>query len=178
VSFTIKTATVPSAYAVEPIRVRMIRPGIGNVATGLGASGYVTPTRAGGLQTFPVRLPIASGDEIGFDDAVTNGQLYPFYDNPFGPTCVAIASPRLAASGAVTTECNADWELLLRGRVEPDADHDAWGDETQDRCMGRSGPNNGCPLTHKKKCKRKKHRAHSGAAAAKKKHCKKRKNRS
>ena len=29
--------------------------------------------------------------------------------------------------------------------VEPDADHDGFGDETQDQCPGVAGPINGCP---------------------------------
>jgi hypothetical protein len=61
----------------------------------------------------------------------------------------------------------------LAAIVEPDADHDTFGDETQDKCVGVAGPLDGCPAptnTTKKKCKKKKH--HS-AVAAKKKHCKK-----
>jgi hypothetical protein len=30
--------------------------------------------------------------------------------------------------------------------VEPDADGDGFGDETQDKCIGVGGPDNGCPV--------------------------------
>jgi hypothetical protein len=53
--------------------------------------------------------------------------------------------------------------------VEPDADRDVFGDETQDKCVGKSGPVNGCPAPLKKKCK-KKHKRHQASAA--KKRCK------
>jgi hypothetical protein len=67
----------------------------------------------------------------------------------------------------------------LAAIVEPDADHDTFGDETQDKCVGAAGPLDGCPAptsttsTTKKKCKKKK-KHHSGIAA-KKKHCRKHK---
>ncbi len=35
-------------------------------------------------------------------------------------------------------------EVLVQGTVEPDADDDGFGDETQDQCPGAAGPVNGC----------------------------------
>lgn len=174
VSFTIKKAASSPVYGLEPIRARVIASAGSNSWRGGGASDYVIPSAAAGLQTFPSRIPIGAGDRVGFDDDPTvNGAIPLLYDNAFA-ACVTIQSPRLPLAGgaAFTPECNAQWEALIRGRVEPDADHDTFGDETQDRCPGRAGPNEGCPPA--KKCKRKKHRA---ASAKKKKHCKKRKKR-
>jgi hypothetical protein len=65
--------------------------------------------------------------------------------------------------------------------LEPDADADGFGDETQDSCVGMNGPQSGCPAppaatpqpaapTTKKKCKRSKK-----IAPGKKKKCKKKK---
>ncbi len=59
--------------------------------------------------------------------------------------------------------------------VEPDADGDGFGDETQDGCLGNAAVQGACPVasgstpTAKKKCKKRKHRR---AVSAKKK-CKK-----
>jgi hypothetical protein len=53
--------------------------------------------------------------------------------------------------------------------VQPDADRDLFGDETQDKCLGKAGPVDGCPTPLKKKCK-KKHKRHQASAA--KKRCK------
>jgi hypothetical protein len=75
-----------------------------------------------------------------------------------------------------TSSCNNN-EWLLQATVEPDADHDGFGDETQDSCPAYAQIHEGaCPVNgpppqpsgHKKKCKKKKHRS---ATAAKK--CKK-----
>jgi hypothetical protein len=37
-------------------------------------------------------------------------------------------------------------EMLYQATIEPDADHDRFGDETQDKCPGRPGPAQGCPV--------------------------------
>ena len=65
--------------------------------------------------------------------------------------------------------------------VEPDADHDGFGDETQDQCPTNASTQGTCPAApvtpvttvKKKKCKKKK-KKHS-AESAKKKKCKKKK---
>lgn len=41
---------------------------------------------------------------------------------------------------------NSVRELLYQAVVEPDADHDRFGDETQDKCPGAPGPSHGCPV--------------------------------
>src|SRR5205085_2071744 len=41
---------------------------------------------------------------------------------------------------------NPNRELLVNANIEPDADRDGFGDETQDRCPGISGSANGCPI--------------------------------
>jgi len=33
----------------------------------------------------------------------------------------------------------------ISARLEPDIDHDGFGDETQDKCLGLAGSQNGCP---------------------------------
>ena len=65
--------------------------------------------------------------------------------------------------------------LNLAATVEPDADHDTFGDETQDQCPTNAATQGPCPVTpaKKKKCKKKKHKR--SAEFAKKKHCKKKK---
>jgi hypothetical protein len=40
---------------------------------------------------------------------------------------------------------NLNHRLNLIAVVEPDVDHDGFGDETQDHCVGAAGPQNGCP---------------------------------
>ena len=68
------------------------------------------------------------------------------------------------------------FEILVQGTVETDADHDGYGDDTQDQCPTDASTHGPCPTSapppppkKKKKCKKHKHRS---AEAAKKK-CKK-----
>jgi hypothetical protein len=35
--------------------------------------------------------------------------------------------------------------VSVSASLEPDLDHDGFGDETQDKCLGTAGPENGCP---------------------------------
>jgi hypothetical protein len=66
------------------------------------------------------------------------------------------------------------FQVLVQGTVETDADHDGYGDDTQDQCPTDASTHGPCPTSappppHKKKCKKHKHRS---AEVAKKK-CKK-----
>jgi hypothetical protein len=91
---------------------------------------------------FPQGVPIAAGERVGL------GQL-----TPGDADLVDYASP---VPGAVlhvrnTLDAPGPWnqflgiELLLQYIVEPDADADGYGDETQDFCLGKSGAVVGCP---------------------------------
>jgi hypothetical protein len=69
--------------------------------------------------------------------------------------------------------------------LEPDADGDGFGDETQDQCLGTAGSQNGCAAASapvappapakKKKCKKHKKKHSASSAKKKKKKCKKKK---
>jgi hypothetical protein len=69
------------------------------------------------------------------------------------------------------------FEVLVQGTVETDADHDGYGDDTQDQCPTDSSTHGPCPTSapstpppHKKKCKKHKHRSAEAAKKCKKKH--------
>jgi hypothetical protein len=67
------------------------------------------------------------------------------------------------------------FEILVQGTVETDADHDGYGDDTQDQCPTDASTHGPCPMAaptpvHKKKCKKKKHRSAEAAKKCKKKH--------
>jgi len=90
------------------------------------------------LDTVPARIPVAAGDILGETVLTTGGcaviggtVAYFFGDPPVGST--ATYNP----SGSGTYDLSAI--------VEPDADGDGYGDETQDSCPTRPGPT--CDLT-------------------------------
>ncbi len=94
-----------------------------------GATGVVPGT----LTSFPVRIPVLPGDRLGlilppgstpgcaFQTTVVGDSMIVAADAPLGmPTPYAIAGPYRVNVSAV---------------VEPDADGDGYGDETQDFCL-------------------------------------------
>ena len=76
----------------------------------------------------------------------------------------------LAGTNATFTR-ETEGQVEVAAVLEPDADHDGFGDETQDQCATNAGTQGPCTATQvKKKCK--KHKKHRSAESAKKKKCK------
>ena len=62
------------------------------------------------------------------------------------------AAPDIApGESMMTTSTLPNQRVNVSATLEPDADLDGFGDETQDKCLGQSGPNDGCPITCKGK---------------------------
>jgi hypothetical protein len=156
--------------APPPVRFKVGRPGAGNQYTIVGASDTVNPT-PGALSTNPTRISVQAGDQIGF---FTGSGNCAFEDAPAG-NLITFFSADLEP-GATETFFQQDERLLdVSAKLEPDADHDGFGDETQDACPSNASTQAPCPVIHhKKKCKKHK-KKHRSAEAAKKKKCKKRK---
>ncbi|MGC1799313.1 MAG: hypothetical protein WA701_02910 [Solirubrobacterales bacterium] len=131
-----------------------------------------------GLNTFPTQIPVTAGDFVGLrstagDCAAATANGADTYDFHFGAAFAAGDTATLAPSSGLV------WDIAAR--LEADADHDGFGDETQDQCPTDASTPGACPVTPvttapvvtKKKCKKKKHKRY--AESAKKKHCKKKK---
>jgi hypothetical protein len=133
-------------------------------------------TPAGHITELSTQRSIAAGDRIallGFPAGVKVAVNGPPRDCAFS----------LAGNAAGTTmtysssSCNNN-EWLVQATVEPDADHDGFGDETQDQCPTDASTQGPCPTSapptppppHKKKCKKHKHRSAEVAKKCKKKH--------
>jgi len=85
--------------------------------------------------TFPERMPISVGQPIGLTITIANrntqmaGAPIAFREAGIGTISVWSGEP---FKSIWSTEAGA--ELLLNADIEPDADHDKYGDLTQDRC--------------------------------------------
>ena len=136
-----------------------------------------TISPSSGLHNFPTRIPVQAGDFIGIRSTTGECALSTLnpadtYDYKSG-TATAVG-----ALGNYLSSLNG-WIIDISATLEPDADNDGFGDESQDQCVGQAGGSNGCPgplpaapssqPVTKKKCKKHKHRS----ASAAKKHCKK-----
>jgi hypothetical protein len=114
----------------------------GNTAISTGRV-YPVPATAG-IHSFPERLPIVAGQALAIGVTVNAGMI---------PLAIVTAGSNSNAwAGAFadgTTRAPDDvstLELLMQAVLEPDADSDGFGDETQDGCLGEAGPRGGCPL--------------------------------
>ena len=115
-------------------------------------------------------IPIPAGGHLGMvRSGGTSGQgaqIWAFGTTPGGVTHTASG---VHNSGSLGYLGNGNSELLLQYSVEPDADGDGYGDQTQDQCPSQAGTHGACVTpAKKKKCKKRK----KSAAAAKKKKCK------
>ena len=89
---------------------------------------------------FPTRVTVQAGDAIGLDvagnDAIdfqASGGTYSFW------------SPFLAPAEERAPDANAAGQLLVNASLEPDADGDGFGDETQDGCPADPATSGACP---------------------------------
>jgi hypothetical protein len=144
VRFTLSKAANPGNWS--PLHLRVVKPlgaPSGSSWRGLGGSSPdVIPTHDAGLQSFPVRVPIAVGDYIGIEQ--DGASAFAASTTGFGST-LHQAFPALPADGSPgTVTSTLPWELLLQGRVEPDADHDGFGDESQDGCPTQASTQGAC----------------------------------
>ena len=120
------------------------------------AAGQFTATRSGPATTIPAQpsghplitiplvpgLAIAKNQLIGVDvlnatsafaQFATTGFTYGFWNSP---------PPDGVPSSPTTTLSNR--ENLLQAQIEPDADHDGYGDETQDGCPQQTNTHAAC----------------------------------
>ena len=123
------------------LQLRVLRP-VGNQFQDVGSSG---PTSAGGagVQTFPTRIAIKAGDHIGIDELEG---AFLAYRNPVPPGAVAqYYDPRLPDGATAPPTGSFLGESMLNADVEPDADLDGYGDETQDKCPTDATTHDACP---------------------------------
>ena len=138
--YTVRTGGVITELRTEAVTVadrklHVFRPR-GNSAFTVLASVKVTP--AGGVIAIPVRVPVQPGDVLGLSTGAAPDP-HPNCTVPgSGPSSSELVAFRATApapdSGDVTLPDVDSGRLNVAATLEPDADGDAFGDETQDRC--------------------------------------------
>lgn len=134
VSWSVRTNTVVPAGGVA---LRILRPAPAD-PNYRGQATVLSPveTTAGAVTTFPAQIPVAAGDLIGLDFAVAGGAsvLAGGPGEPAVGEVIAFAIPPV--DGDVEQPSGLfeapPTELLLQARVEPDANGNGLGDETQE----------------------------------------------
>jgi hypothetical protein len=161
----------------QPLTLLVLRQDDPTHYTVLGRNAQTLPN-TNVVNTFNgVRLPIQPSQEIGVflpsgsaatcEFSTSNGGDVANWSFPLGEIPDNTSYP--------FTGSDTDQRVNAKAVVEPDADHDGFGDETQDQCPSNAATQGACPVTtKKKKCKKHKKKHHS-AGVAKKKKCKKKK---
>jgi hypothetical protein len=102
----------------------------------------------GVLNTFPARIPVKADEILGLYYS-TIGTGCEFDGVPGDLTryiFAAIPDPPLGST-YMTNFADNGFRVNVSAVLEPDGDADAFGDETQDKCVGTPGTANGCPST-------------------------------
>jgi hypothetical protein len=93
------------------------------------------------IQTFPTRQPVANGDYIGI--TLQSGSYIGAYAGSGDDDLFEVPG---SLSLADVDDTSADqFEQLVQAKVEPDADGDGYGDESQDGCPGNASTAGACP---------------------------------
>jgi hypothetical protein len=106
------------------------------------------PSPPGTLHTFGERMPVSAGQPIGVKIAISNrsteeaGAPIALREKGVGTIDTSTGEPWAAGTIWDTEE---DVELLLNAEIEPDADHDGYGDLTQD-CFPNEAAYNDCGI--------------------------------
>jgi hypothetical protein len=132
------------------IRLLVLQPGAGSTYTLLQEDAPRTQTVPGAVNTQTnVHLPIAAGQTIGVyvpTQMIGNGWCLDYTGNALDTYRDFSGEPPLNSPSSFTNHADPI-RLNLAATVEPDADNDTFGDETQDTCLGTAGPYSGCPTT-------------------------------
>lgn len=104
----------------------------------------------GKVTAFDTRIPVAPGDRLGltgepFNYMGSEGLELAFYCQRPGTILGAIPT-RLGVGEAAAFPAAAEAAVPLVARLEPDADGDGYGDETQDKCPQGAATQDVCPL--------------------------------
>jgi hypothetical protein len=101
-----------------------------------------------GENVFSTRIPILAGDRIGLFGNSETGTLFcaetPETENP-GDSIGEFTGNPTTGSTAKLSKTKTEQLVPVRAVIEPDADHDGFGDETQDGCPQSASFQGPCP---------------------------------
>jgi hypothetical protein len=158
----------------QGLKLKVGRPAGGANFTIVGESAPKDPV-SNQLNTYTdVSIPVQAGDAIGLwpGTAVFEAHFFQTIAASAGFGAVVHVDD-LAPNATDGFDGPNAYQVDVSAKLEPDADHDGFGDETQDQCSTNPSTQGACAAspTPRKKCKKKK--KHRSADAAKKKKCKK-----
>jgi hypothetical protein len=131
----------PLGFAI-PEKLKVMRPGATpNQFTTVAESGFEAVL---GPASFEARIPVQAGDRLGVYASDSSGPLFCSITGHEGDVLGSAAgdTPAGATRSFLPAENN---QLAMAAKIEPDADGDGYGDETQDRCPQSPASQSPCP---------------------------------
>jgi hypothetical protein len=99
----------------------------------------------GGANSFPTRIPVSGGEQIAMSAPV--GSLNCLTSDATDVTAATTPPTDLAAGSTITTgPITTKSRAAVTATIEPDADQDGYGDETQDLCPISAAYQIACPI--------------------------------
>jgi hypothetical protein len=109
--------------------------------------GEATQTVTGGSNSFETRIPVQAGDRLGLSGVGAEAILYCEQSGPKNLLNVFENTGGVGSTGIIKTENQPEAEARVPvfAVIEPDADGDGYGDETQDKCPTNASTQGPCP---------------------------------
>jgi hypothetical protein len=140
-----KLNLVPEAAGVQiPETLKVLRT---NGPKSVQVIGESAQSVTGGANSFATRIPVQAGDRLGLF-APGGGEFgLLFCEEEGGPKNRIGAFEGSASVGSSATYQEGEGEVRVPavGVIEPDADNDGYGDETQDKCPQSAAVQSACP---------------------------------
>jgi hypothetical protein len=152
-SYTVPAAGVITSFrhyaadAVDGQRIRLKtwRPGASDIQFEVAGASDAESLTPGTLNEFGARVPVAAGDMLGLATLTAGMECvfagvpgdHHYYDGPGQDTPLG--------SSAYLTVPMSGFRWNIEATVEPDADGDGFGDETQDGCPEQGAFHGPCP---------------------------------
>ncbi len=125
----------------KEVRFRVLEQLLGQHVRGISSTPAFTPEGVEKEIAVPARVPIAKDQFIGIDHP--HGVSLRMYFQSETNTWVMPSPPQDGQTA--TAEPGVSGLGLLNATIEPDADHDGYGDETQDGCPASAASHTTCP---------------------------------
>jgi hypothetical protein len=137
--------------ATQSLKLLVLQPGSGNQFSVVARDVVRTLSLPSAVNTFTgMRLQIEPTQRLGlFVPAGGTGPCDWVSTTPGDVVSNPLGAPGEPADNVSVsyTGSTSSRRLNASAVVEPDSDHDVFGDETQDKCVGTPGTANGCPST-------------------------------
>jgi hypothetical protein len=148
-SYAVPSAGVITSWSYQAstetgrLKLKVAEPEGGNVFTIVGESA-VESAEANTLNTFQTRIPVDALDVIGLTPVTAGLPCVRGMAAGYSYSAFVMAPDLPPGQAGTFNPPVAGIQIDIAAVVEPDADGDGFGDETQDRCPGASGTDDGC----------------------------------